>query len=155
MFRWLALVSVLILATPAAAAAPVAGCPPADSAAAVGAVQSMYSALGAGDIATARSWLAPGFYSFNGGSRFDTDSMLGLVTNDRRAGTSYAWRVTEPQVNFACDVAWITYVNQGSVTQAGRSYPMTWLESAILRYVNGRWTILFMHSTPAAPRQGR
>ncbi len=35
-----------------------------------------------------------------------------------------------------CNLAWITYVNQGSVEDASGRQAITWLESAVLEYAN-------------------
>jgi hypothetical protein len=45
------------------------------------------------------------------------------------------------------DVAWITYVNEGSVKDASATKNVTWLESAFLRKENQNWRIEFFHST--------
>jgi len=135
-----------------AIAASVAGgasaaCPAADPTVVSGSVQGMFSAMAAGDLKTTRSFFAPDFYIYDGGMRFDADGILGLIQGQQQTGAVYTWKVTEPKVHFACDTAWITYVNQGGVAKAGQDTPLTWLESGVLQYRNGRWLIAFMHST--------
>jgi ketosteroid isomerase-like protein len=144
-----------VLATAALAGAPVAAaCPPAEPAAVSGAVQAMFNALAAQDLHTARTYLAPDFYAFDRGTRFDADGLIALVGEKQRSGSSFKWTVTEPQVHFACDVAWITYVNRGGITKAGQETPVTWLESGVLEWKSGRWGLQFLHSTRAtAPVQ--
>ena len=57
------------------------------------------------------------------------------------------WKVTEPDVHISGDDAWITYVNQGSITKDGKTVPQSWLESANLHKASGHWLIEFVHST--------
>jgi len=123
-------------------------CPVPDSAAVSSAVQGMFSAMASGDLKAASSYLTPDFYIYDGGMRFDGDGILHVIQEQEKAGSVYAWTVTEPKVRFACETAWITYVNRGGFTKAGLQTPLTWLESGVLQYRKGRWLIAFMHSTP-------
>ncbi|MDE1938710.1 MAG: nuclear transport factor 2 family protein [Alphaproteobacteria bacterium] len=152
-FKRSAIFSVLSSAVFAAAlslgSAALAACPPANPAAVSATVQSMFTALAKGDVKMARTYMAPKFYLFDGGVRFDADGIFAAIQKAQQSGSTYAWNVTEPEVHFACNIAWITYVNQGGVTTAGKETPVTWLESGILRHEAGRWVILFMHSTRA------
>ncbi len=131
----------------AAGSAAAASCPQADTAAVASAVQAMFNAAAADDMKTARTYLAQDFYIYDNGMRFDADAILGVIEKGEQAGAAYTWNVTEPQVHFACDTAWITYVNKGTLAKAGQQMPATWLESAILRHDAGGWIIQFMHST--------
>jgi Domain of unknown function (DUF4440) len=144
-----ALVSAIFAMAVSAGSAAFAACPPENPAAVSGTVQSMFTALAKGDVKTAQTYMAPNFYLFDGGVRFDADGIFAVIQKAQQSGSTYTWKVTEPQVHFACNVAWITYVNQGGVATAGKEKPVTWLESGILRHEAGRWVILFMHSTRA------
>ncbi len=130
-----------------------AACPAQDPAAVSGTVQEMFSALAAGDAKTARSYYTPDFYLFDGGVRFDAGGILALIQQAQHAGSTYTWKVTEPDVHFACKLAWIAYTNQGGVTKDGQLTPLTWLESGVLKYEHGRWMIRFMHSTRVPPKK--
>jgi hypothetical protein len=140
---------VLATASLAAGAARTAACPRADPAAVSGAVQAMFDALAAQDLKTTRTHLAPDFYAFDGGARFDADGLLALISEKQQSGSTFKWTVTAPQVRFACDAAWISYVNRGGITKAGQETPVTWLESGVLKWEAGRWVIQFLHSTRA------
>ncbi len=128
-------------------AASAHACPPQHPADVAGAIQAMYSALAVKDTAAARAHLTPGFYIYDNGVRFDADGIVKLIQNAQATGASYRWAVTEPRVEFACDTAWITYVNRGGVTRDGKETPLSWLESGVLKHVGDRWLIEFMHST--------
>jgi ketosteroid isomerase-like protein len=147
---WTLASAVLAAASLSASAARTAACPRADSAAVSGAMQAMLNALAAQDLKTTRTYLAPDFYAFDGGTRFDAGGLLALVGEKQRSGSTFRWTVAAPQVRFACDIAWITYVNRGRITDAGHETPVTWLESGVLRREAGRWVIQFLHSTRAA-----
>jgi len=55
--------------------------------------------------------------------------------------------VTEPTVHLACNDAWITYTNRGSVQDETGTKDLMWLESAFLHKEAGEWKIRFLHST--------
>jgi ketosteroid isomerase-like protein len=146
--------AVAAIAFAAVMSAPaLAACPAQDPAAVSGTVQAMFSAMATGDVKTARSTFTPDFYLFDNGVRFDADGILALVQQAQHAGSTYTWKVTEPDVHFACKLAWIAYVNQGGVTKDGQQTPLTWLESGVLQYERGRWMIRFMHSTRVPPKK--
>jgi Domain of unknown function (DUF4440) len=63
------------------------------------------------------------------------------------AGKVYAWTVNEPEVHIDADMAWVTYVNRGSIKDTSETKNVSWLESAILRKEEGNWRIQFFHST--------
>jgi ketosteroid isomerase-like protein len=137
-----------LVSTPASAA-----CPAQDPAAVSGVVQAMFSALATGDAKTAKTYFTPDFYLFDNGVRFDADGIVALLQQAQHVGSTYVWKVTEPDVHFACELAWIAYVNQGAVTKDGQETPVTWLESGVLQYEHGRWLIRFMHSTRVPPKK--
>jgi len=112
-------------------------------------VSTMLDAMAADDLDKFHAVTAHDFYAFDNGKRFAGDELIALIRKLHAAGNVYEWHVTEPQVRRANDVAWITYVNQGSIADAGGRKDMTWLESAVLRKEHGRWRIGFLHSTRA------
>lgn len=122
-------------------------------------VKTVFVAAGADDVAKFDSLIAPGFYLYDGGVRFDGDSIMGLIKRLHAAGARYEWNVTQPDVHVTGSTAWVAHVNRGSVTDSsGSTKPVTWLESAFLQKDGGGWKIVFMHSTraPAArPAQGQ
>jgi hypothetical protein len=130
-----------------------AACPAQDPAAVSGTVQAMFSAMAIGDAKTAKTYFTSDFYLYDGGVRFDADGILALIQGAQHAGSTYTWKVTEPDVHFACKLAWIAYVNQGGVAKDGQETPVTWLESGVLQYEHGRWLIRFMHSTRVPPKK--
>jgi hypothetical protein len=129
-------------------------CPPEDSAAVAATVQQMYKAMAAGDAAKSRTFFSQEFYILDSGSLYTTDGLIFAVEQSQKSGKSYTWTVSEPRVHFACDSAWMSHVNRGTVTTSGRETPVDWLESAILHWRNGRWKIDFMTSMPASTPDG-
>jgi ketosteroid isomerase-like protein len=111
------------------------------------AVRSMFAALSAEDIPKLRSLIAPDFYAFEAGGRVTGDALIDLMKKAHAAGKVYAWTVNEPEVHLDGDMAWITYVNRGSIKDASETKEVSWLESAILRNDKGNWRIQFFHST--------
>jgi hypothetical protein len=151
--RFAGAVMVGLLPLPGARAQGKA-CPakPGDEAAIVETMRGMYAAATVDDRAEMRSYFAPGFYMFDGGTRYDGDSIMDLIEDHYKQGVRYKWSVTQPDVHVHCDEAWIAYVNEGSITKPGAgSTPMEWLESAVLERQGGEWKMVFFQSTRVPP----
>ncbi|MEA2263688.1 MAG: hypothetical protein QOJ51_6513 [Acidobacteriaceae bacterium] len=119
----------------------------ADQARIVDTVNTIFAAALTDDVAKFDSVIAPGFYIYDVGARFNEDSIMALIKAQHIAGKRYEWKVTEPDVHISGKTAWIAYVNKGSITDASGSVNQTWLESAFLEKQAGAWKIVFMHST--------
>jgi ketosteroid isomerase-like protein len=119
----------------------------------VKAVNMVFAALRADDRQELDSVVTPDFYIFDGGVRFNADSLMTLIKGLHAAGKRYEWNVTDPDVHVSGNTAWIAYVNQGRISDASGSANQQWLESAFLEKQAGVWKIVFMHSTrvPMAP----
>jgi ketosteroid isomerase-like protein len=110
-------------------------------------VSTIFTAARADDLAKFDSVIAPGFYIFDAGARFDGDTIMALIKTQHAAGKRYEWNVTEPDVHISGNTAWIAYVNKGSITDTSGTVNQNWLESAFLEKQAGAWKIVFMHST--------
>jgi len=110
-------------------------------------VSAIFIAARADDVAKFDSVIASDFYIFDGGARFNGDSIMALIRAQHAAGKRYEWNVTEPDVHILGNTAWIAYVNKGSITDASGTVDQNWLESAFLEKQAGTWKIVFMHST--------
>jgi hypothetical protein len=110
-------------------------------------VNTIFTAARADDAAKFDSVIAPGFYIFDGGARFNGDAIMAFIKAQHAAGKRYEWNVTEPDVHISGNTAWIAYVNKGSIIDASRTVNQNWLESAFLQKQGGVWKIVFMHST--------
>jgi hypothetical protein len=126
-------------------------CAPEHKEAVVDAVNQFFQAAGHDDDNLFKEVLAPNFYAFDNGKRFDGMELPQLIKAAHGAGKTFVWSVNDPDVHIACDWAWVTYTNRGSVGDASGTQPMSWLESMVLRYQGQRWHIQFLHSTRAAP----
>src|ERR1700704_2969348 len=87
----------------------------------------------ADDVAKFDSVIAPEFYIYDGGVRFNGDAVMAVIKALHAAGKRYEWNVTEPDVHISGDTAWIAYVNEGSITDASGTVKQKWLESAFLQ----------------------
>jgi hypothetical protein len=114
-------------------------------------VSTIFSAARADDVAKFDSVIAPGFYIFDGGARFNGDTVMALIKAQHAAGKRHEWNVTEPDVHINGNTAWIAYVNKGSISDASGTVNQNWLESAFLEKQAGTWKIVFMHSTRVPP----
>jgi hypothetical protein len=113
----------------------------------IDAVKTIFTAALIDDVAKFDSVVAPGFYIFDGGARFNGDAIMALIKAQHAAGKRFEWNVTEPDVRISGNTAWIAYVNKGSITDASGTLKQNWLESAFLQKQAGIWKIVFMHST--------
>lgn len=110
-------------------------------------MRDMYAALMIDDLNAWHAVTTKDFYAYDVGRRFDGDALMNLIKERHAQGVVFEWTVNDPKVEVDCSVALVTYVNTGSVTQAGAKRPRTWLESATLRHDGERWRIRFFHST--------
>ena len=155
MYRTLLIATAaLLISTLGAAAAEPSDPAAADKAQVTEAVRSMFAALAANDADRFRAVITPDFYAFDVGKRFTGDTLLELIKTAHAAGNVYVWTVTEADVHISGDIAWIAYVNRGSIKDASGTENMTWLESAFLQKDKGAWRIRFLHSTRAAKDSG-
>jgi len=118
-------------------------------------VSTIFIAARADDVAKFDSVIASDFYIFDGGARFNGNSIMSFIKAQHVAGKRYEWNVTEPDVHISGNTAWIAYINKGSITDASGTINQNWLESAFLQKQAGVWKIVFMHSTrvPLAPQE--
>jgi hypothetical protein len=136
---------------PSQAAAAASACAPAATAQTdiVAVMDGMFAALRSDNQERLQQLTTPDFYAYDGGMRFTGPAMMDFIKQGHASGKRWVWSITEPEIHVACNLAWITYVNQGSVEDASGRQPLTWLESAVLEYSNARWHIQFVHSTRA------
>ncbi len=120
--------------------------PPAEEAVAQ-TLRLMYVALTKEDTAQLRAVTTADFYAFDGGEKMTGDELMSLIKSLHAAGKTFVWTVTEPRVRIENAVAWITYLNRGSVQDAAGKKDVSWLESAVLLKEGGTWRIQFFHST--------
>lgn len=118
-------------------------------------VRTVFVAAAVDDVAKFDSIIAPGFYLYDVGARFNGDTIMQLIKAQHAAGRRYEWNVTEPDVHVSGNTAWAAYVNRGSIGDTSGTVPVQWLESAILEKQDGAWKIAFMHSTRVTPPQGK
>ena len=124
-----------------------ASSPPADEEAVAQALRLMYVALTNEDAAQFRAVTTSDFHSYDGGKKFAGDELMTLIKGLHATGKTFVWTVAEPTVRIEGNVAWITYVNRGSVQDAAGKKDVSWLESAVLLKEAGTWRIQFFHST--------
>lgn len=155
MLRALIALAALVLPACTHAAPAPASCPAPATATAEAAqtMRDMYAALMADDVNAFRAATAKDFFAYDAGQRFDGDALIDLIKDLHARGMVFEWNVNDPKVEVDCNVALVTYVNTGSVTQAGAKRPRTWLESATLKHDGARWRIRFFHSTSVPPPQ--
>jgi ketosteroid isomerase-like protein len=120
---------------------------PADQDQITEAVRSFFAAASSDDLVKLHAVAAPDFYAFDAGGRFTRDALMDMIKAAHAAGKVYVWTVNEPEVHISGDMAWITYVNRGSIKDASGTKDVSWLESAVLGKEKGIWRIHFFHST--------
>jgi hypothetical protein len=133
--------------------APAATCPKRDREAVVKTMTDMFAAATVDDGAKLTAIFTPDAVEFDGGERFTGSGLWDLIKTVHAKGIRLVWSVQDADVHFACDTAWIDYINRGSVFDGKTTTPLTWLESAVLMHGKTGWRIRFFHSTkvPAPP----
>ena len=144
---FLFIAAVLLLSSTLATAAADSASPTADQIQVAEAIRSFFTAATADDLDKIRAVTAPDFYAFDAGGRFTRDALMDMIKKAHAAGNVYVWTVNDPEVRISGDIAWITYVNRGSMKDASGTKDVTWLESAVLQKEKGVWRIHFFHST--------
>jgi ketosteroid isomerase-like protein len=114
-------------------------------------VRDWFAAFARDDFAAGYALQAPGFYAYDGGRRFDGMELGELIRSAHASGTKIEWNLGDIDVHVACDQAWTAWVNKGAAGKPGAMAPVTWLESAVLRYQDGRWRMEFLHSDRVRP----
>lgn len=107
----------------------------------------MYVALTKEDAAQLRAVTTSDFYAFDGGEKFTGEELVALIKSAHAVGKTFVWTVPAPKVRIEGTVAWITYLNRGTVQDAAGKKDVSWLESAVLLKEGGTWRIQFFHST--------
>jgi hypothetical protein len=120
-------------------------------------VSTIFTAARADDVGKFDSVISSDFYIFDGGARFNGDSIMAFIKAQHAVGKRYEWNVTEPDVHIRGNTAWIAYVNKGSITDVSGTVNQNWLESAFLEKQAGVWKIVFVHSTrvPVATQENQ
>lgn len=136
------LAAVLAAAAPAACPAPTS----ADAVAAEGVVRRFFREAAADRIDAAQALLAPGFYAFDAGRRFDGAELTDAVKSAHADGTTLEWNLGPMDVHTDCTTAWASWINRGRVGKAPDLRPATWQESAVLERVGAAWKVRFLHS---------
>jgi ketosteroid isomerase-like protein len=127
--------------------------PTADQIQVTEAIRSFFAAATFDDLDKLHAVIAPDFYAFEAGGRITGDGLIEMLKAAHAAGKVYVWTVNEPEVHISGDIAWITYVNRGSIKDASDTKDVTWLESAVLHKEKGVWRIQFFHSTRAPEKK--
>jgi hypothetical protein len=118
-------------------------------------VRGWFAAFDRNDYPAGYALQAPGFYAYDNGQRYDGTTLGELLRTAKGQGVKVEWNLGAVDVHAGCDEAWAAWVNKGSSGSSGAMQPVTWLESAGLRYQDGHWRMEFLHSgrVPAAPTQ--
>jgi ketosteroid isomerase-like protein len=143
----------LLSSTMTASAADQSESPLADQIQLTEAIRSFFAAATADDLDKLHAVTTPDFYAFDAGGRFTRDALMDMIKAAHAAGKVYVWTVNEPEVHISGDLAWITYVNRGSIKDASGTKDVTWLESAVLQKEKGAWRIHFFHSARAPEKK--
>jgi len=131
---------------------------PSDNTAVVDTVRTMYAAATVDDMTRLRAVFAPGAYLYDGGIRYySVDALMQVIHDYRGKGAKFVWNVTQPDVHVHCNVAWVAFVNDGSITVPGAASPtpQKWLESANLEKQDRVWKIVFFQSTRVPPEPAK
>jgi hypothetical protein len=114
-------------------------------------VRAFFDAARHDDLAALEKIQAPGFYAYDNGKRFDGLALGELIKGVHASGTRIEWNLHDFDVHVGCDKAWAAWVNTGAAGKADALQPVTWLESAVFAWRDGRWRMEFLHSGRITP----
>jgi hypothetical protein len=114
-------------------------------------IRAFFAALAQDDDAALARLTTPDFYAFDVGKRFTRAELSAVVADAHKAGRTIQWNIGPIDTRTDCKMASAVWENVGAAGVAPRLEPRAWLESATLVRRDGRWLILFFHSTPKNP----
>ena len=111
-------------------------------------IQSWYDASVRHDSAAYAARLLPEFFIFEDTTRYDRATLVRLVAVGFAAGTDHA-TLSDFNTKVAGDAAWTSFRNEEFFTPTGaKALPVRrYLETAVLRRVNGEWKLERYHAT--------
>jgi hypothetical protein len=110
-------------------------------------MNTFFKALETENQSELNSVVAPDFYIFDNGAKFDRNSIVDFIRHVHASGKQVDWNITDPDIHVFGQIAWIAYVNKGRISSGGTSSDQSWLESAFLEKKSGKWKVDFMQST--------
>jgi ketosteroid isomerase-like protein len=112
------------------------------------AIRAWYDASERKDSAAYANRLLPAFFIFEDTTRYDRSALVRLVVSSFAAGTDRA-SLSDWNTQVAGDVAWTSFRNTEVFTPLNGTpgAPRRYLESAVLRKVQGEWKIERYHAT--------
>ena len=146
-------IAALALVAGSSAAQAHNPCPKADPAAVAQTVERFLTALAANDQAKLSTLIAPDFLAFDSGKRYEGMAIANMIGGLNRAGTVVRLSMNDAQVQTRCGIAWVTFVDKGSLTTGDKVREVSWLESAILEHDGKSWRVRFTHATAVAEKK--
>src|ERR1700743_743150 len=83
-------------------------CAPANDAAVVEVMSQLFQAATRDDEHLFQEILAPDFYAYDNGHRYEGMQLPELIKGAHAGGKKYVWGVTDPGVVIECDAVWFT-----------------------------------------------
>jgi hypothetical protein len=112
-------------------------------------IKAYYAALVAADRDAQAKLTIPSFHAFDVARRFTGQALGDMVAGAPARGLKLEFSFDDFQTHTACDTGWASWINHGAIVHGEDRTPVTWLESATLRRIDGRWVLVFLHSERA------
>lgn len=115
-------------------------------------IQNMFDALSTGHYDKYKEFVSTDFYLFDMGEKL-TGEQFAILIEKTSSNIQRRWEIRDVKVNISGNLAWVTYLNHGTVKRQGKTpeiVEVEWLESAVLELRKSRWVLLFLHSTKVA-----
>ena len=122
---------------------------PLDEAMAIAKVEAFFDALDIETYASERfmAELAPGFFIFEMGERFDAASFDAFITEAAKTIVETDWTFSDFEVELGHDLAHVAYLNHGRFVDAeGHLIYSEWMESVLVVRAEADWKIKFLQS---------
>ena len=114
-------------------------------------IRAFFAALANDDDAALARVTSPDFYAFDVGKKYTRAELSAVISDAHKAGRTIQWNIGPIDTRLDCNLALAVWENEGASGTPPNLTPRAWLESATLVRRDGRWLILFFHSTPKNP----
>ena len=111
-------------------------------------ITDWYAAYAAGNDETHyRTFLADDYVLLENGELVDLDGDVAMLTKNRGPGFQRRDHFDFKSVTVRGDIAYTTYFLESDIDDNKMKRHRKWLESAVLRRIDGRWRAALLHST--------
>jgi len=110
-------------------------------------VERLFEAMSTPPRLAIEDWITDDFQLLEVGEVWDAGALAAAIQGDYQRENFFVLLRAEAHGT----LAWVSYWNRAHITRDEDKTDITWLESAVLKQIDGRWRIQLLHSTRVAP----